>query len=159
MKENLLPLKKTETVIVGSSFWRSILDIFKTPKLAFGAAFALLLLVFAGWILLRNPSPNPIDIVSQISPTQTITVAPSNTVNNQNSPIESNINSQNKNAVVEITNKNQLEKKPTDQPPPKQIVTMLALFAGSVRSEGKTNELKLAQETTGANLQYLMERV
>ena len=105
-----------------------------------------------GWREAKNPS----DMYASTTSSTTMSSQSSQSNSSLNSSI-SNINSQNKNAVVEITNKNQLEKKPTDQPPPKQIVTMLALFAGSVRSEGKTNELKLAQETTGANLQLNLE--
>ncbi len=61
--------KKTETVDGNPSVWNSIIEFFKTPKLAFGAAFALLILIFGGWFLLKNP--NQPEIAKQITPTPT----------------------------------------------------------------------------------------
>lgn len=158
--------KKIETAAVQNpSVWDSITNFFKTPKLAFGAAFALLALTFGGWFLLRNP--NNTEIVRQIMPTPTIeTIEPSQ---NQNSPtskndaVNSNTNTAQKNvdkntssnANRELPNKNQ------NSNTPKQnsigISPVLALFAGTVRAEGKMPELNLPKNALGANLELNLE--
>lgn len=146
-------VKKSETAQSRSSVWQSLANLFKTPQLAFGAAFVLLVFIFGGWLLLR-PS-NKTEIARQAgiheSPTPTVEASPAN----QNHGLPSNQNEANSNA---LQNGN-------DKPPgknqnantPKQdstgLTPVLALFSGAVRSEGKLPELNLPKGADGAQLQ------
>lgn len=164
-KATVAEVKKTASVAEKSSFLESILAFFKQPQFALGAAFAVLLLAFGGWFVWKNS--NQTDIV-QNTPTPTPQVSNTTTpqvVENKNTqPVNSNPESPNKN--VDLSNKpesNVIKPTPNPTPTPKKadtnspIVTTLALFAGGVRSDGKTNELNLSKETTGANLQLNLE--
>lgn len=160
-------VKKTETAAVNPSVWDSITNIFKNPTLAFGAAFALLVLIFGGWFLLRTP--NQIEIAGQVTPTPTIqTIQPDINQNppaNENVSVDSNANvppkiPDNKNAAPnadrEASNKDQntnLQKQDSTT----KITPVLALFAGTVRSDGKISELNLPKNAAGANLQLNLE--
>jgi len=158
--------KKTETAAVQStSVWTSIAYFFKTPKLAFGSAFALLVLVFGGWLLLRNPKQA--DIAQQITPTPTIEVTQTNQnlnlPSNQNVSVNLNTNTaenipDNKNVSPNAnreTPNNQNTN--TQKQPPNGITPVLALFAGTVRSNGKMSELNLPKNAAGASLQLNLE--
>jgi hypothetical protein len=157
-------VKKIETAAAQNpSVWNSIIDFFKTPKLAFGAAFALLVLIFGGWFLLRNP--NQTDIVQQITPTPTVQIAQPNA--NQNLPANENVsnnlntNASEKNPVNRNASNRETPNTNQNTNTPKQesggIMPVLALFAGTVRSGGKMSELNLPENARGANLQLNLE--
>ena len=155
-----LSAKKTETIAENPSVWNSVAEFFKTPRFAFGAAFMILVLVSGFWFLVfRNSNENSL-IVQQITPTPTILPAPQKIENNSNIAVDSNVNSSNvpetnKNSpsnTQENPNKNQLK-----DAIPKPVVATIALFAGTVRSEGKIRELNLTKDTKGANFQLNLE--
>jgi hypothetical protein len=151
----------------GPSVWNSIANFFKAPAVAFGTALALLILIFGGWFLWRNP--HRAELARQITPTPVSpTTQPSANENlraSENAPATSNANDAgeigvNKNALPENrnreTNKNQNlnERKQTTN----GRASVLALFAGGVRGEGKTSELNLPQDAPGATLQLHLEQ-
>lgn len=159
-------VKKTASVAGNQSFFASIIAFFKQPSFVIGTAFAILFLIFGGLFLLRNTN-QPEDIVKNTpTPTPQISVTPTlqPIENNNNAPINSTVNAENKNADS-INKPGSNINKPTLKPTPtlekaetqNPIVTTLALFAGGVRSDGKTNELNLAKNTTAANLQLNLE--
>lgn len=171
--ETAAEVKKTVSVAEESSFLESILAFFKQPSFALGSAFAVLLLIVGGWFLLRNPNQS-IDIAKTTpTPTPQISVTPANPVseNSNIKPINAqinqpNISNKNSNTANQRgndetnTNKKQTENLTQEKPPPtpsSPVVTTLALFAGGVRSDGKTNELTLTKDTTAANLQLNLE--
>ncbi|MDQ3088932.1 MAG: hypothetical protein M3Q78_10085, partial [Acidobacteriota bacterium] len=133
--------KKIETAAGNPSVWNLIANFFKTPKLAFGAAFAILISIFGGWLLLR--SPNQTEIARQTTPTPTIeTIQPNqNSLTNQNGLINSNTNIAEKNPVNKNASPNanrELPNKNQNANTPKQdsigVAPVLALFAGTVRA-------------------------
>lgn len=158
--------KKTETALGNPSVWNSIIEFFKTPKLAFGAAFALLILIFGGWLLLKNL--NQPEIAKQTTPTPTTEIiAP---IQNQNSTVNQNDSGDlNANTAENIpdnksdstnTNKarsNANQNTNTEKQSSVKTSPVLALFAGTVRSEGKMPELKLPKNAPGATLQLNLE--
>lgn len=163
-------VKKTETIAAGPSIWDSIAGFFKTPSLAFGAAFALLVLIFGGWFLTRNA--NETEIVRQATPTPTPqTIQPNATANsptNIDVPVKSNANVPEKtpekipdnknispNVNREAPNKNQNSDTPKQNT--SRIAPVLALFTGAVRAEGKIAELNLPKDVVGASLQLNLE--
>lgn len=168
-QKEVAAVKKTETAAAHPSVWDSIANFFKTPQLAFGAAFALLVLIFGGWFLLRNP--NQTEIVQQTTPTPTVQISqtiqpdanqslPANenvSVNSNSRPPEKIPDNKNVSPNVnrETPNKNQnsnTQKQTSTAPAP-----VLALFAGTVRAEGKIAELNLPKDASGANLQLNLE--
>lgn len=159
--------KKTETASeTHPSVWNSIIEFFKTPKFVFGAAFAILVLIFGGWFLLRNS--NQTEIAKQITPTPTAEVIKpnpnQNAAINENNSVNANTNTAkniaenkndfpNMNQATPNTNQNSNIPKQTSNP----ATPILALFAGGVRSEGKMPELNLPKNASGANLQLNLE--
>ncbi|MEK7725345.1 MAG: hypothetical protein AAB336_13415 [Acidobacteriota bacterium] len=167
-------VKKTASVAENPSFLESLIAFFKQPGFAFGTAFALLLLGFGGWFLLRNPN-QPIDIAQNtptptpqvlVSPTPLVSenknTEPSNTGVNQPSQLTNkNTESANQRPKVEANSnkkpaENVTQEKPTPTPS-NSLITTLALFTGGVRSDGKTNELNLPKNSGGANLELNLE--
>lgn len=157
--------KKTETAAVNPSVWDKLANFFNQPKLAFGgAAFALLILIFGGWLLLRNPSRA--DIAGQITPTPTrqIVESPPTFPSNQNAAID-----QDANAAPNIpANKNDAPNanraRPTPSPAPDKqketsaaVSPVLALFTGATRAGGKTSELSLPKNAPGARIELNLE--
>jgi len=162
--KKIAAVKKIETVAASPSVWDSIAGFFKTPSLAFGAAMAILLTAFGGWFLLR--SSNTQEIVQQTTPTPTATVqtiqqnSNQSIQSNQNTgansnlktpPVETNANNSGQNK--ETPNKNSNAQKPETV----QVNPVLALFAGTVRSEGKTKELNLPKNAGNVSLQLNLE--
>lgn len=158
--------KKIETAAATSpSVWDSIASFFKTPSLAFGAALAILLAAFGGWFLLKNS--NTQEIARQATPTPAATIeiiqpnsnqsVESNQNNTTNSnlktpqAIETNVNGSGEKNEPPNRNSNTQKEKTI------QINPVLALFAGSVRSEGKTKELNLPKEANNVFLQLNLE--
>ncbi|MGC2237178.1 MAG: hypothetical protein WA584_13515 [Pyrinomonadaceae bacterium] len=151
-------VKKIETAAANPSAWNSIANFFKTPKLAFGAAFALLVLIFGGWLLTRNPNRN--EIVRQITPSPTNQNSPANQsdLENSNTNIAEKI-PENKNVSPNANKESQNKNQNTNAPKPESngAAPILALFAGGVRAGGKTAELNLPENARGANLQVNLE--
>ncbi|MCU0237890.1 MAG: hypothetical protein MUC29_00480 [Pyrinomonadaceae bacterium] len=168
--------KQPETLIETTSFWQTLVGLFKQPQFAFGSALAILAIIFGGWFLLRSseksvdivqntPTPTPIVLITptpQIVETPTVTPTPK---------IETNINQPNKNVNKQTIENRQIEKeieanlnnqnsntqtKPKDEKA-KPTISTLALFVGSVRGDGKTNNLNLPKNSGGANLQLNLE--
>ena len=157
--------KKTETAAVNPSVWNSIVNFFKIPQLAFGAALAITLAAFGGWFLLKNS--NKQEIARQATPTPTATVE---TIQpNSNQPVQPNQNSAaNSNlktpeAIETNVNnsgrKNETPNKNSDTQKEKPVAVnpVLALFAGTVRSEGKTKTLNLPANANNVLLQLNLE--
>ena len=165
-EQEIATAKKTETAATHPSVWDSIANFFKTPKLAFGAAFALLILIFGGWFLFRNT--NQTEIAKQITPTPTAEIIEpnpnQNAAINENNSVNANINAAaniadkkndlpNTNRATTNTNQNTNQPKQTSV----EVAPILALFVGGVRSEGKMPELNLPKTASGANLQLNLE--
>lgn len=143
-----------------TSVWDSIVSLFKTPRLAYGAAFALLALIVGGWLLLRDP--NRPELARQVTPTPTAQPIRSN--RNETSPAVANTNSRletpyntnvSPNPKPETPDNNQNPKTP--KRPANVTAPVLALFTGAVRGEGKTPELNLPQGASGASLRLHLE--
>ncbi len=161
-KEKITVASKIE-IAEASSVWNSIKNFFKFPQIAL-AVSALLLMIFGGLIWLINP--NQPEIVRSVTPTPTIEIFQpnQNSTANQIVQVDSNANiaetnSVNKNnlpnANRELTNKNQNSNLPKQNPI--NVTPFIALFAGTVRSEGKMSELNLPKNASGANLQLNLE--
>lgn len=152
--------KKTDVTAENSSVWISLINLLKTPQFAFGAALAILILVFGLWFLIfRNPEKsNP--IVRQITPTPTVSQTPPKLdETNQNMVTDSNINPVNKpeaNKPSSNTEENPNKNQPKEVIP-KPLVATIALFPGMLRSEGKLRELSLTKDTQGANFELNLE--
>lgn len=160
-------VKAAEAIETKFSIRHSIIGFFQTPKLAFGAAFAVLILMFGGWLLLRNP--NQPEVVQNVAPTPTVEIVQTNAnqieLTNQVAPVNSAANAAPRNSAdrnaardanrPETTNRNQNTTAPKPEPP--AVIPVLALFTGTVRSEGKTAELDLPKNARGANLQLNLE--
>ena len=147
--------------------WNSIADFFKTPAFAFGAAFALLVLMLGGWWLLGNRSRT--ELAGQTTPTPARQTVQPNA--NENLPANENVSATpnpknageppaNKNPTPENSNTETPDKNQnTRKPPTNGLTPVLALFAGGVRGEGSTPELNLPQDARGAILQLHLERL
>ena len=151
-----LAAEKTPLPAENASVWNSLKNLLKTPRVAFATVLAVLLLVFGCWFwVLRNP-PSPGDIARQTKPTPGAPPTPQKTESVQNPSVDSNLTAANNapsnkapaNTNAANANKNQS---------PKPVVASLALFAGTVRSGGKTSELNLTKETTGARFELNLE--
>jgi hypothetical protein len=164
LAQPIAAVKKTETAVAKPPVRALIADFFKTPKFAFGAAFALLVLIFGGWLLLRNQ--NQTEIARQITPTPTVQIEQTNQnqnlPQNQNNSVNINTadkNPDNKNALPNVNretpSKNQNTNTQKQESP--VITPVLALFSGAVRAEGKMPELNLPENARGANLQLNLE--
>lgn len=158
---SMLEKLKTSTEIKEEkiSFFKSLNAFFTNLKLAFGAGFALLLIALTGWFLLKKPSET--EIVKTVTPTPTVRSETNlNLQTNQNSVVEIPANNTN-NSIKE--NANLLETKPTPKPTatPKNekiaVNPVLALFAGTVRGEGKIKEIKLSNNSNALSLNLNLE--
>lgn len=174
-ESKLAAVKKTEPANAAQpSVFDSIKNLFKTPTLAFGAVAVALIAVFGVWILLKNS--NQTEIAKQTTPTPTAETGNQNLNQsqsaNQNDAPSQNINaaqnaSENTNGVPNasqvIENQNQNANRNSNSNSKKQNsvapAPVLALFAGTVRSEGKTNSLDLPRNASGATLQLNLESV
>ena len=160
------PAKKTGEAAATPSAWDSIVNLFKTPAFAYGAAFALLAVIVGALVLLRGP--NRPEVARQITPTPT--AQPARATGNEtptaegNAPVGPNANSPAKipndannssnagGATPNVNQPPQTPRRPAETPAP-----VLALFAGAVRGEGRTPVLKLPQGAQGARLQLHLE--
>ena len=149
-QERVAVEKGIESAGATRSVWESIAAFCKTPQFALGAVFAVLLLVVGGWFLLRTS--NKTGIAKQSTPTPTIQNI--QTKQNQTAPRNQNLlgnNPDNNNAAPNV-NREAPEKDQNSNRPP-----MLALFAGTVRAEGKLSELNLPKSAASATLQLHLE--
>lgn len=165
-RKEIAVAKNTEAAEGNPSVWDSIANFFKTPKLVFGAAFAILFLVFSLWFLVLKSPDN--EIARQTTPTPTVqTIQPNqnqSSPSNQNVPVNSNANVTEKNPANKNASPNANREAPnrnqnTDVRKPDSIgvAPVLALFAGMNRADGKMPELRLAKNASGANLQLNLE--
>jgi hypothetical protein len=155
-----LSAKKTETAAENPSVRQSIAQFLKTPRFAFGAALMILLLVFGLWFLVFNTSEKRNEIAQQITPTPTISNAPQKAEENQNVAVNSNANSVNTPEINKNLPINMQENPNKNQPKDataKPVTATIALFTGTVRSEGKMRVLELTKDTKGANFQLNLE--
>lgn len=156
--------EKPQKVEAKTPFFAPLIEFFRQPKFVFGAAFAILALVFGFWFLAIR---KPVEIVQQITPTPRIEIKtnqtaivnpPTNQTTNENVSVNANLPEKRESNKANSTNANiETPKKPEEKP--KEIVSnpVLALFAGGVRSEGKTNELNLPRNAQGASLVLNLE--
>lgn len=163
MLENLAAknVSQENAVSEKATFLQTLIGFFTTPKLVFGASFAILLLVFCGWFLFKNEIKEN-EIVQKISPTPTIKPETDKIVTNQNSAIKIIENNSN----IEAVNSNKKSEsnvtptpKTTESPKVNKIAInpVLALFAGTVRSNGKIKEVDLPENSNNIYLQLNLE--
>lgn len=171
-KQEVVAVKKNDGISSEESVWQKLAGLFLMPKVALTTAFALLMAVFGSWLLYQNLDNKKIEIVenqnSYVSetPKQLITPAPtiSTDILQQNSTKNSATSDIKKDEKIEGNSSvNKILPKPQPpKTPPKEISVqnpVLALFAGTLRSEGKTNVLKLPKDSKGAVLQLNLESV
>lgn len=156
--------EKPQTIKEKTSFLTSLTEFFGQPKFAFGVTFALLALIFGFWFLVIRKTANEGEIVKQITPTPNIqtNVNQTSTVNqnivvNSNSNLTVNANLPEKPETNKTKTNTETPKKPKEQSKEIAPNPVLALFAGGVRSDGKTNELNLPKTSKGANLLLNLE--
>jgi hypothetical protein len=157
------PAKKTDVAAANPSVWDAIINFFKTPTFAYGAAFALLALIVGGWYLLRSSDRS--EVALQVTPTPTAQpIRNENSTPGGNVPSGPNINSpaerppdanNSSNAGGATPNGNQTPQTP--KRPAEASAPVLALFAGAVRGEGKIPELTLPQGAPGVRLRLHLE--
>jgi hypothetical protein len=159
--ESLSTAKKTEAAAEKPAVWNSLLNLFKTPRFALGAAFAVLVLGFGFWVFVFRKTENGGELVRQATPTPFVAETPQN--NNQNAaPLTAvNVNSANDaetNKTPTVVNAENSNKPQPKETAPQPAFATLALFsAGTVRSEGKTSELNLTKDTASANFVLNLE--
>lgn len=160
------------------SFWEQIETFFSKPQFAFATVFVVLFAIFGGWFLFQSLQNEKTDLakIDNSNATETPMAVFTPTPNNSESgseikpPISTNddeINStisSNNSVKVPLPEKTKLKtaktpevkKTPVRKPAP---TPFLALFAGTLRSEGKSNELTLPEKAKGAVLQLNLESV
>lgn len=149
------------------SVWNWFGRLFFTPKLAFGTAFALLVLVFGGWFLTRNLGTEQTEIVKNENSTNSEISNKNTNVNVESNAVNSN---QNTESNLETNSNKTLEKPPTPTPtktpePKKTPIStisqnpVLALFAGTLRADGEINELNLPKNASGATFRLNLKAV
>jgi hypothetical protein len=157
--EKAVAAKKTEAAGADSSVWNSLVNLFKMPRFAFGVGLAILLLVFGFWFLVFRNTEKSREIVKQSTPTPAVLAMPQKPEENQNSAAPTNVNPANKPEASKPpanTEANPNKNQPKEIAP-KPVTATIALFAGTVRSEGKMRVLNLTKETRSANFQLNLE--
>ena len=168
-RKEIVTANDIETTEETLSVWDSIANFFKTPKLVFGAAFALLILVFGFWFLVFRFSNDSYELARQITPTPAI----QNTTQNQNANVKTNqdvsanlnLNVAETNPVDKNASPNTNRETPTNRnqnsdarkPNSVRVAPVLALFAGMRRDGGKMPQLNLPKNASGATLQLNLE--
>lgn len=179
-RAEIIAVKKNDAVISEESVWQKLAGLFLTPKTAMAAAFSMLIIVFGSWFLYQNMSDKKTEIVknqnSEIleNPKQIITPTPDISPEKLAKNVENNIEDVNNKQDENLENKPSIKKTPkksnekikkiptpTKTPQIKKSAPnpVLALFAGTLRSAGETNELNLPKNAKGANLQLNLESV
>jgi len=160
--------QETKNKAEKESIWNWLGNLFITPEFAFGAAFALLVLIFGGWFLTQNSEVEKTEIVKNQNSINTEI-----TNKNINVNIETNAFSFNQNAQADLetnTNNQSISNKPTPTPtktpdtqktPPAITAQnpVLALFAGTLRADGEINELNLPKNASGATFRLNLKTV
>lgn len=164
--KEIAAVKKTGTAAAASSVRDLITNLFKVPSLTFGAVSAILLTVLGGWFLIGNSSDQEVARQSDPAPTATAETIQTNsnqfTRSNQTNSADSNLKtpaanrtnanvSRQKNAAPNANANNQKTE------PAAAVNPVLALFAGTVRSGGKTGELNLPVGAKTVSLQLNLE--
>lgn len=139
------------------SIAHSIIAFFAGNRLAFGSAFALLLIIAAGLFFFSSRSVN--DVARNEFPTPEIrstiqipTATPIITAENENG-----VGSRSSTPTPTLSPRS--DNRPPEKSPetPRTSVPVLALFAGSVRSGGNMAQLDLPKAASGARLQLNVE--
>lgn len=180
-EKELTAAKKTEAVAaVNQSVWHSVTNFFKTPSLAFGTALAILLLAFGFWFLISKSAKSDVELAQQGTPTPTVQIIqPKSNQNSsaiQNDLVDTNSNiaennsgnrsanfsenaSANKNSESNTNRKVPARNQNSDSPRPSSAgaTPVLALFAGTIRADGKMSTLPLPKTARGANLRLNLE--
>ncbi len=150
----------TSREVEPESFWSKFGSWFQTPKFAFASAFSILILVFGGWFIYRAFDTGTTEVGRN---TDRANVELSNARTNAN--IENaRVNADLKVNADPKTNTDVLPTpSPTSAPPKVPETTtptpkvapnpVLALFAGTLRSDGRLNELDLPKNSNGATFQ------
>lgn len=180
-------VKKNENNSEDISIWEKLAGLFSTPKIAMAGALALIIGILGSWFLYQNFNTtnknivknensenieNPIEAASARpidSPVEIPKTNQNNSVNiEDNSQINANKSNENANKTPQKTpTPNKTTEKPKQTPIPQKTPPIsktapnpiLALFGGTVRSEGKNNVLKLPKEAKAATLQLNLESV
>lgn len=140
--------------------------LFSAPKFALGTAvFVIFITIFGGWFLMRNPELEKVEIAKNRNSAET-----ANPDRNTNSNVEiDTVNSnQARAANLETDSAKDPVKspEPVNTPEPKKTAIpktapnpVLTLFAGTLRSSGKINELNLPENTGGATFRLNLKTV
>lgn len=160
------------------NFWSRLGGLFLRPQAAV-AAFGLLVVLFGGWMLYRYAGTQTPEVVIIDQNDNTVPAAsPSADGGAQKEPIS---NEKETEQIPEKPERETIEKNetPSETPSPVRDKTpektpvpvkprpvekrapnpVLALFAGTLRSDGKTNVLKLPRTASGATLRLNLETV
>ncbi len=157
--------QKTTNEVEKESVWNWFGKLFFTPKFAFGTAFALLVLIFGGWFLTRNLETDKTEIVKNGNSANTEIANKNINLNVETNIFNSNQNTQ---SNVETNSTKTLEKSPTPTKTPEPKKTpietisqnpVLALFAGTLRTDGEINELNLPKNASGATFRLNLKTV
>lgn len=160
------------------SNWEKFVELFSTPKIALTATFAVIIVFFGTWVLFQIAGDEKTEVVqkqnSNIADIPTPTISPISEIPPQNSGSNSeNSNNESKsNKLEQLKNSNdsikslpkenikvkppEPKKTPAENRPPNPI---LALFPGTLRSDGKSAELDLPKNASGATFRLNLESV
>ncbi len=153
-----------------SSIWNWFSNILVTQKIAFGTAFALLVLILGGWFLTRTSEIGKMEIIKNENSINVDITGKSINVNVETNVVTSNKNIQ---SNLETNSNKQISNKPTPTPTktpePTKTSTpetpkiapnpVLALFAGTLRADGEVNELNLPKNASGATFRLNLKTV
>ena len=171
---------QTAEVSETESVWDKFAAFLLTPKYALGGAFAILLAVFGAWFLSQSfESSNEQIVKNQNDNTEVREEEPIKTPDipaiaepkiNENTDSDNELTNENKNTQTTPTPtrtplKERIIEKPKTTPTPRKTPVerivprnpVLALFAGTVRSEGKNKILKIPANAKNATLQLNLE--
>ncbi len=162
-----VPLKKNEGVIAEDiSVWEKLAAFWLAPKGLAAGAFAVLLMAVGGWILYQNFSDRQPEFARKESDANikiaTNIVTPIPVVSPKDdkigplangTPGNENIQPDNPTPNKENPPETPAEKPKPADPKPVAANAVLALFAGTLRSDGRNNELNLPKDARSATLQ------
>ena len=172
-------IKKADEAISEESVWQKLAGIFAMPKIAMVTAFAVLIALFGSWFIFQNLNSSQTEVaqgqISNISKAPEIIKTPTPEIPSVAMPentfgeSEEDKNDADNSLIDEMPEKSPkiteriIEKAPTPTPIPKIKRSVpnpvLALFAGTLRSEGKNNILRLPEDAKGATLQLNLEKI
>ncbi|MFZ1700203.1 MAG: hypothetical protein WBO10_10110 [Pyrinomonadaceae bacterium] len=149
--------KKTAVAAVDVSVWDRFAAILFVPKFAALGAFALIFAMIGGWVLYQNSNRPQPEIVRNNDIEKAEPTPAASTPEPTASPASSDSPAPDANNDIEtITPSPTPIKTPVNVTPPNPV---LALFAGTVRSEGKNKVLNLQKGAKAAILQLNLESV